>query len=79
MGTEAPWGFDGTFYPPGMENVPRRFAIVRANRYMVDHVDYLIAYAWHPASNARNLVEYAENLTRRGLLAVCNIALHSGI
>ena len=28
---------------------------------MVDHVDYLIAYAWHSASNARELVEYAHN------------------
>jgi hypothetical protein len=27
---------------------------------MVDHVDYLIAYAWHPASNAQKLVEYAK-------------------
>ena len=52
-------GFDNTFYPPGMEKVPRRLAIIRANRYMVDHVDYLIAYAWHPASNARDLVGYA--------------------
>ena len=57
---EPPQGFDNTFYPPGMEKVPRRLAIVRANRYMVDHVDYLIAYAWHPASNARDLVEYAQ-------------------
>ena len=57
---EIPPGFDGTFYPPGMESVPRRYAIVRANRYMIDHVDYLIAYAWHPGSNARNLVDYAQ-------------------
>ena len=57
---ETPPGFDGTFYPPGMESVPRRYAIVRANRYMIDHVDYLIAYAWHPGSNARNLVDYAQ-------------------
>lgn len=56
---EPPQGFDNTFYPPGMEKVPRKLAIVRANRYMVDHVDHLIAYAWHPASNARDLVEYA--------------------
>lgn len=56
---KLPPGFDGTFYPPGMETVPRRLAILRANRYMADHVDYLIAYAWHPASNARELVEYA--------------------
>ena len=57
---DPPEGFDGTYYPPGMERVPRRVAIVRANRYMVDHVDYLIAYAWHPASSARELVEYAQ-------------------
>lgn len=58
---EAPEGFDGTYCPPDMERVPRRVAIVRANRYMVDHVDYLIAYAWHPGSNARDLVDYAQN------------------
>ncbi len=57
----TPDGFDGTFYPPGMESVPRKIAIVRANRYVVDHVDYLIAYARHPASNARELVEYARS------------------
>ena len=56
----TPDGFDRTFYPSGMESVPRKIAIVRANRYVVDHVDYLIAYAWHPASNARELVEYAQ-------------------
>ncbi len=55
---EVPPMFDGTFYPPGMENVPRRYAIARANRYMIDHVDYLVAYAWYP-SNARNLLDYA--------------------
>ena len=68
----APEGFDGTFYPPGMETVPKRAAIVRANRYMVDHCGYLIAYAWHPASNARNLVEYAR---RRG--GICVTVLES--
>jgi hypothetical protein len=60
----TPDGFDSTFYPPGMESVPRKVAIVRVNRYVVDHVDYLISYAWHPASNARELVEYAKR--RRG-------------
>ena len=63
-------GFDNTFYPPGMEKIPRRFAIVRANRYAVEHVDYLIAYAWHPASNARDLLEYAQKRERQNLIAV---------
>ena len=67
---EPPQGFNNTFYPPGMEKVPRKLAIVRANRYMVDHVDYLIAYVWHPASNARDLVEYAKKREQRNLISV---------
>lgn len=67
---ETPHGFDNTYYPPGMEKVPRKLAIVRANRYMVDHVDYLIAFAWHPASNARDLVEYAHNRERKGQINI---------
>ena len=67
---ELPQGFDNTFYPPGMEKVPRRLTIVRANRYMVDHVDYLIAYAWHPASNARELVEYARKREKKNKITV---------
>lgn len=67
---EVPPKFDGTFYPPGMETVPRRYAIVRANRYMVDHVDYLIAYVWHPASNGRMLLDYARKREKRGNIQV---------
>ena len=55
-----PKGFDGSCYPPGQESVPRQVAIVRANRYAVDHSDHLIAYVWHAGSNARNILEYAE-------------------
>ena len=68
--TLTPLGFDCTFYPPGMETVPKRVAIVRANRYMVDHSDYLIAYAWHPASNARDLVEYARRREKQGRMRI---------
>ena len=45
----TPDGFDNTFYPPGMESVPRKIAIVRANRYVVDHVDYLIRLCVAPS------------------------------
>jgi uncharacterized phage-like protein YoqJ len=67
---QTPPEFDGTFYPPGMEKVPKRVAIVRANHYMVDHSDYLIAYAWQPASNARTLVEYAQKKEQQGQIRV---------
>ena len=39
----VPEGFDRTYYPPGMETIPKRAAIIRANRYMVDNSAYLIA------------------------------------
>ena len=66
--------FDGSFYPylPG---VPRRFEIVRANRWMVEHSDYLIAYSWHPASNSRSIVEYAKRLEKKGKIHVTMIPM----
>lgn len=71
----TPEGFDGTFYPPGMEPVPKRVAIPRANRYMVRHSSHLIAYAWHPASNAREILETALKRQERGMIHVINLAL----
>ena len=68
-----PDGFDDVLYPSGMENTPRRYAILRAHRYMVEHSDYLIAYARYPGSNTRKLVEYAEKLSRNGRLHIVNL------
>ena len=68
--TPAPPSFDATFYPSGMETVPKRAAIVRANRYMVDHSDYLIAYAWHSIGNTRDLVRYARTVERKGQIKI---------
>ena len=67
---DVPDFFDGTYYPEGMESVPRRLAIVRANRCMADQCDYLIAYVWHPASNAKNLLEYARRRQKKGELSI---------
>lgn len=65
-----PDGFSGTVYPQGMETVPRRAAIVRANRYMIDHADYLIAYAWQCGGNATKLVEYAQKRQQAGRIEI---------
>lgn len=71
---KLPDGFDGSFYPPGMEYIPKRLAIVRANHYAIKHSDYLIAYVWHPASNARDLLEYARTREKKGLIHIENLA-----
>lgn len=62
-------GFDGTYYPEGQKFAPKRLAIVKANRTIVDQCDVLIAYAKGPG-NSRNLVEYAE---RKGV-EIINLA-----
>ena len=70
----TPEGFDGTLYPPGMESVPKRLAIVRANRWMVEHSDFLIAYVWHGAGHSRKILEAARRRQARGWMQVCNLA-----
>ena len=70
----VPEGFDGTFYPPGMETVPKWVAIVRANRYMLEHSSYLIAYVSHPSSGSREVLEAALRRQKHGLIHVTNLA-----
>lgn len=70
-------GVDDTFYPPDMENIPRRLAIVRANKYAIDHADYLVVYAWQPGSNAKKLFEYAKKRENRNLISIMELTLTS--
>ena len=71
---KLPAGFNDMIYPDGLETVPRKYAIVRANRHTIEHVDYLISYVWHPASNARNLLEFAQRRATNGLIQITNLA-----
>lgn len=57
-------GFNGSYYPP-LENVPRQYAIIRANQYLVDNSDYIICYVKH-IGNTRNLLEYAQRRKKEG-------------
>lgn len=69
-----PEGFDDSCYPPDMESVPKRFAIVRANQYMIRASTHLIAYALFSGGGAGGLVEYARKREERGLIRVENLA-----
>ena len=71
--TEAPDGFDGTYHPDGLESTPKRYAIVYANRIMVDDCDWLVCYVRHGAGNSRKLLEYAQRSAERGLIQIENI------
>lgn len=65
-------GFDNSLYPP-LENVPRPYAIVRANQYMVDTADTMICYVKHPG-NTRNLIEYAQRRQKKDGVIIENVA-----
>lgn len=66
-------GFDGAWYPPGMEYVPKKYAIVQANRQAVDASTHLIAYVSRPSSNSHELLEYAQKREKQGLIRVTNL------
>lgn len=68
----VPEGVDGTFYPL-VEKVPRRYAIVKANRFMIKSCDTIICYVKH-TGNARELLECARRLEKRGIIHVENLA-----
>ena len=70
---EKPPGYDGTYYPEGLEKTPRPFAIVKANQLMVDSCDWLVCYVRHGAGNSRKLLEYAQRRAARGLIQIENI------
>ena len=70
---DVPDGFDHTFYPPGMETVPKRVAILRVNQYMIQHCDYLIVYDLE-YGNTGNIMEAARRRARKGLIHIENLA-----
>ena len=71
---EKPSGYDGTYYPEGLEKTPRPFAIVKANQLMIESCDWLVCYVRHGASNSRNLLEYAQRCEKKGFIKIINIA-----
>lgn len=65
-------GYDNSYYPP-IEGTPRPYAIVKANRHMVDTVDSIICFVRH-FGNTRNLLEYAQRRQKRDGVTIENLA-----
>lgn len=51
-------GYDETVYPP-LESVPRRYAILRRNEWMIQRCDVLVAYVTHGWGGAARTLAYA--------------------
>lgn len=67
-----PDGFDGTLYVLDYP-VPKRLAIVKSNRLMIDRSDFLIAYVNGPG-NSRSFLEYAAKRESEGLVQIENLS-----
>ncbi|MBR1494982.1 MAG: hypothetical protein IJ601_08050 [Acidaminococcaceae bacterium] len=66
--------FDGSYYPSGMEDVPKPFAIVRANEHMIKTSNFLICYNRGYVGKTRDFVAFALRRERKGEMRVENLA-----
>jgi len=66
--------YDRTYYPEGLETVPKPYAIIRANQYMVRNSDFLICYDRRYPGNTRDIVDMALRREANGLMRVTNLA-----
>lgn len=66
-------GFDETLYPEGLEKVPYRYAIVKANRLAIDRADHIIVYQRYDIGNIYRLMQYAQSVEKRGKLHIWKV------
>lgn len=55
---------DSSLYPP-LESVPKKFAIVRRNQWMVEQADVVVGYVLHSWGGAAMTLEYAKQKKKR--------------
>lgn len=66
--------YDATFYPPGMERIPKPFAIVSANKYMILRADYLICYDRSQIGKTHDFVMLTRKREQKGLMHITNLS-----
>ena len=55
----AKYHYDDVIFPP-LESVPRKFAILKRNEWMVEEADLVIAYVMYSWGGAAKTLEYAK-------------------
>ncbi len=56
--------YDESIFPP-LESVPKRYAILRRNEWMVDQSDVVVAYVDHGWGGAAKTLEYGKKKKKR--------------
>ena len=65
----AKYHYDDVIFPP-LESIPRKFAILKRNEWMVDSAELIIAYVKYSWGGAAKTLEYA----KRKKVPIINIA-----
>ena len=67
--------YDASIYPP-IENVPRRFAILRRNEWMMENADLIIAYVAHSFGGAYKALRFLRTRKKK-IINVCDLLENS--
>lgn len=54
-----------TIYPEGLETIPKRFAISRRNKWMIQQSDIVVTYVTHNLGGAWQFKKMAEQMRKR--------------
>ena len=68
----AKYHYDDVIFPP-LESVPRKFAILKRNEWMVDSADLVIAYVKYSWGGAAKTLEYAKRKNKPIINLATNI------
>ena len=52
---------EDTLFPDGLETVPKRFAIIKRNEWMISHSDVAVCYVWKITGGAAKFKKKAES------------------
>ena len=66
----AKYHYDDVIFPP-LESVPRKFAILKRNEWMVEETDLVIAYVMYSWGGAAKTLEYAKRKKKQ----IINLAI----
>ena len=66
----AKYHYDDIIFPP-LESIPRKFAILKRNEWMVDSADLVIAYVKYSWGGAAKTLEYANRKKKQ----IINLAI----
>ena len=59
--------YDDTLYPP-LEKVPKRFSILKRNKWMIEKANIVVAYVLHDWGGAATALRYAQSKAKKTIL-----------